>query len=148
MTHVRRWKDLWLMLVLVAALTACSGGEPVAFADIPLHPAATPLQAGSHPLADSVGNSFREAVSQENVQVDMQLYVLPADTSWEEVKGFYEAQIGGDWKVDSRLAQDTEAFKTIGWSRGGFASEQGLAIGYGPPLLGNAPYLMVALFSE
>lgn len=147
MARIRRWFSLGVMLVLFATLAAC-GGEPVAFTEIPVHPNATPLQSGSNPLADSVGNSFREAVSQENVAVDMQLYALPTDMNWEDVKGFYEAQIGEEWEADARLAQDTEVFKTIGWTRGGFASEQGLAIGYGPPLLGNAPYLMVALFSE
>ncbi|MFP4436550.1 MAG: hypothetical protein ACLFVO_04825 [Chloroflexaceae bacterium] len=147
MQRVRRLLNLGLLGMFLVTLVAC-GSEPVAFADIPLHPAATPLQAGSNPLADSVGNSFREAVSQEDVQVDVQLYALPVDINWEEVKVFYEEQIAGDWEADARLTQDTEAFKTIGWSRGGFVGEQGLAIGYGPPLLGNAPYLMVALFSE
>ncbi len=76
------------------------------------------------------------------------MYMLPLDTDWEEVKAFYEEQIADDWKADDRLAQDTEAFKTIGWMCGSFVNEQGLAIGYGPPLLGNPPYLMVALFSK
>ncbi len=147
MTHVRRWMRLWILLMLFVSLTAC-GGTPVAFADIPVHPDAAPLQAGGHLLADTVGNTFREAVSQENVQVDMQMYTLPLDTDWEAVKAFYEEQIANDWKANDRLAQDTEAFKTIGWTCGSFVSKQGLAIGYGPPLLGNPPYLMVALFSK
>jgi hypothetical protein len=147
MQRVRRLLNLGLLGMFLVTLVAC-GSEPIAFADIPMHPAATPLQAGSNPLADSVGNSFREAVGKEDVQVDVQLYALPVDTSWEEVKGFYKEQIADDWEADTRLAQDTEAFKTIGWSHGGFVGEQGLAIGYGPPLPGNAPYLMVALFSE
>lgn len=145
---IRRMLGLCMMLALFVSLTACGGGAPVAFSDIPLHPAATPLQAGSNPLADTVGKSFREAISQKNVQVDIQLYALPIDMVWEDVKGFYETQIAGDWKAESALTQNTEAFKTIGWTRGGFASEQGPAIGYGPALLGNAPYLMAALFSE
>lgn len=99
-------------------------------------------------MADTVGDSFRQAISQENVQVDMELYTLPADTTWEDIQAFYNEQITGDWKAATELTQDTEAFKTIGWTRGSFASEQGLAVGYGPALLGSPPFLMVAMFSE
>ncbi len=149
MVHVRHMLSLCLLFVFIVPLAACGGGgEPVAFADIPVFPDATPLEPGTNTLADTVGDSFRQAVSQENVQVDMELYTLPADASWEEIQAFYTEQIAGDWEAETALTQDTEAFKTIGWTRGGLASEQGLAIGYGPPLLGNSPFLMVAMFSE
>jgi hypothetical protein len=136
-----------IVLLLLVALAAC-GGEPVTFAQLPLHPQATPLEPGSHPMADTVADGFRQALSGGNVTMDVQLYSLPADASWETVRSFYETQVAGDWKTEPALAQDTEFFKTIGWSRGSFASEQGLAVGYGPPLLGSPPFLMVALFSE
>lgn len=138
---------LLLALVLLIALTAC-GGEPVAFEELPVHPDAAPLEAGTHPMADTVADSFRQAIGQEGVQVDLQLYTLPAEVTWEEIQSFYAESLEGDWKSEPRLAQDTSAFKTVGWARGAFAGEQGLAIGYGPPLLGSPPFLVVALFSE
>jgi hypothetical protein len=132
---------------MLAVLAAC-GGKPVTFADIPLLPAAAPLQAGTHPFADTVSKTLRDSLGGKNVKLDMQLYGLPTETNWVDVKGFYETQIKGDWKTESRLAQDTPAFKLAGWSRGGFASEQGLVVGYGAGMLGNPPFLIVALFSE
>jgi hypothetical protein len=147
MLTAKRIPALLLVLVLLAALTAC-GDEPVAFEELPIHPQASPLVAGSHPMADTVANSFRQAVGQEGVAIDLQLYALPAETSWEEIQSFYADALTGDWKSEPRLAQDSSAFKTIGWARGAFAGEQGLAVGYGPALLGSPPFLMVALFSE
>ena len=57
---------------------------------------------------------------------------LPADATWEQVTGFYEHEVTGDWETEAQLAQDTAAFKTVGWTRGGLASEQGLVVGYSP----------------
>jgi hypothetical protein len=147
MRFAKRLPALLLVLVALVALTAC-GGEPVSFEELPIHPAASPLDAGSHPMADSVADSFRQAVGQEGVQLDMQLYALPDETSWEEIQSFYAESLAGDWKSEPRLSQDSSAFKTVGWARGALAGEQGLAVGYGPPLLGSPPFLMVALFSE
>lgn len=147
MIALRRMLGAAMLLILALALAGCSA-EPVSFADLPLHPAATTLAAGINPLADSVSESFREAMGGENVELEMQLYSLPPEMGWEEIKSFYEQQIGGDWEAAAALGQETEMFKTIGWTRGSFASEQGLAVGYGPPMLGNAPFLIVALFSE
>ncbi|GAB4425291.1 MAG: hypothetical protein OHK0015_05170 [Chloroflexi bacterium OHK40] len=150
MRSVRLLSGLLLVLTLLGALAAC-GGEPVTLADLPVHPDASPLEPGSNPMADTVADSIRQSFGQGAVSVDMQLYTLPAETSWERVQAFYEEQIsaiGGDWEAEPQLAQDTPALKTIGWSRGAFAGEQGLVISYGPPLLGNPPFLLVALVSE
>lgn len=137
-----------LTILVLFSITGC-GGQPVAFADLPVHPDAQPLQAGQNTLADSVANSFTQSVSSEKVKVDLQLYAIPEGTSWDQIKSFYADKLGGtDWKAASELNQDSEAFKTVGWTRGGFAGEQGLAIGYGPDLLGEGAFLMVALISE
>lgn len=144
---IKRLLQLGLFFALLVPLAAC-GGTPVAFADLPLHPAATVIQPGSNPLAETVSNSLRESLGGQNVKLDLQVYALPAGTNWDEIKGFYEEQIKGDWKTEAKLTQDTQALKLIGWSRGGFASEQGLVVGYGPGLLNNPPFMIVALFSE
>lgn len=78
----------------------------------------------------------------------MQPYTLPADVGWDEIKGFYEEEIKEDWKAETQLTQESEALKTVDWTRGSLASEQGLAIGYGPALLDKPPFLMIVLFSE
>jgi hypothetical protein len=140
--------SVFLSTLLLLSLAAC-GGQPVAFADLPMLPDAAPLEEGTNTIADSVSSSFKESLSGENVGVELKLYAVPAETSWEQIKTFYTDQLAAtDWKSDERIAQDSDAFKTVGWTRGGLASEQGLAVGYGPDLLGEGAFLMVALISE
>jgi hypothetical protein len=138
---------LVMSLLIACALAAC-GGPPATLATIPLPPDATRLEAGSNPMADTIADGFRQSMTQQNGKVELQLYALPADAGWEQIRGFYEQQIKDDWKSEAQLAQDAEAFKTIGWTRGGLASEQGLVVGYSPALLDAPPFMMVALFSE
>lgn len=139
---------LHLFLLIAVVLVGCSGGTPVTFDAIPLPPDATQLVAGSNPLADSLADSVRQSMGQQGGSIDLQLYRLPADAQWEQVKSFYEQQVTGDWQTEAQLAQDSEAFKTVGWTRGGLASEQGLLVGYSPALLDQPPFMLVALISE
>ena len=139
---------LLLSLLFAFILVACGGGTPVALATIPVPPAATQLQAGSDPLADLLADGMRQSMSQQGGTVEVQLYTLPAEATWEQVKGFYEHEVTGDWTTEAQLAQDSAAFKTVGWTRGGLASEQGLVVGYSPALLDQPPFIMVALVSE
>ena len=138
---------LVLSLLLSVVLVAC-GGTPATLATIPVLPNATQLAAGSNPMADTLADSFRQSMAQQSGTVEMQLYTLPADATWDHVKGFYAQEITGDWQSEAQLAQNAESFKMVGWTRGGFASEQGLVVGYSPALLGQPPFMLVALFSE
>ncbi len=139
---------LFASLLFTCVLAACGGSAPATLATISLPPDATQLQKGSNPLADTIADGFRESMGAQGEKVELQLYALPADTQWDDIKGFYEQEIKDDWKAEAQLAQDSDAFKTVGWTRGGFASEQGLVVGYSPALLDTPPFLMVALFSE
>jgi hypothetical protein len=138
---------LALSLLALCALAAC-GSPPVAFSSIPLPPDATRLQPGTNPLADSIANGFSQSMGKEGGTIEVYLYNLPAETQWDDVKAFYDGQIKDDWKAETQLAQDIEAFKAVGWTRGSFASEQGLVVGYSPGFLDAPPFMMVALFSE
>lgn len=145
---VRR-ASVFLSLLFLLALTACGDGQPVAFVDLPMIPDAAPLEEGANTIADSVSNSFKASLSSENVEVELKLYAVPAEMSWEQIKTFYTDQLAAtDWESDERITQNSDTFKTVGWTRGGFASEQGLAVGYGRDLLGEGAFLMVALISE
>lgn len=139
---------LVVSLSIVYVLAACGGSSPVTLDAIPLPPNATQLEAGSNPLAETMADGFRDSMGPQGDKVEVQLYSLPADADWGAIKNFYEQEIKDDWQTEAQFVQDTEAFKTVGWTRGSLASEQGLLVGYGPALLDTPPFMMVALFSE
>ena len=147
MRLLHRMGVAFLSALLLVTLAAC-GGAPVNFADVPTHPQVTPVEPGENSMADTIGATLKDALA-ERGQVDMKLYAVPSSLSWEQIQAFYADSLSGtDWKTAQELAQDTEVFKTAGWTRGRLASEQGLAVGYAPDLLGGGAFLMVALFSE
>lgn len=137
-----------LALFALTALAACGGSPPVTFSTIPTFDGATELQPGQNSLADTVAESMKGAVG-DQLTADFKLYELPPGTSWDAVQSFYTEQLGStDWKAATEMSTETEAFNTVGWQRGSLASEQVLMVGYMPEMLGNAPVLIVTLFSE
>lgn len=136
-----------LVVGLLGALAGC-GSTPVTFADLPAHPAMTALERGANTMADSLAASLESSLA-ERGSVELKLYRVPEDVIWEEIDGFFtESLADSDWKPADELRQESSALNTIGWTRGSFASEQGLVVGYGPDLLGDGAFLIVALFSE
>src|ERR1051325_7797625 len=108
---------LIVSLTSICALAACGGGSPATLATIPLPPYVTQLEAGGNPLADSIAGSFHQLKGPQGSTVEVQVYTLPADTAWDQVKGFYEDEIKDDWKTEAQFAQESESFKTVGWTR-------------------------------
>lgn len=136
-----------LVAVALLALAGC-GAAPVALAELPVHPAAAPLERGSNTLADTIAGSLESSLAERGT-VELQLYSVPDDVIWEEIDGFYtESLADSDWRPADELRQESEAITTAGWMRGGLASEQGLMVGYAPDALGDGAFLIVALFSE
>lgn len=37
---------------------------------------------------------------------DIQRYVLPATTTWDAIKAHYTSELGQEWKVDDRFAEE------------------------------------------
>ena len=137
-----------LFALLLPFLAACGGGEPATMASIPTFPTATELQTGQNPMADTLAETMKSAIS-GNLKSDVKLYELPADATWDQVKSFYSEALGsGDWKAATELDTSNEALSTTGWKRGSLASEQVLMVGFMPALLGGAPVMIVSLFSE
>jgi hypothetical protein len=137
-------------LVLALALACGGGGTPVPMSDIPVYDGATPTAAGDDPMVDLVVESMEGAVAGENITMETNTYVLPDDATWSDVKSFYDNQLeGSDWESAAELSDDSlEEFKTIGWQRGGAASEQLLVVAFLPDLFGDGATLIVMLFSE
>lgn len=137
-----------LMIMLLLSLAAC-GAPAVKMTEVPVFPGATPLDKGQNEIADAAADGLKQSVSAENVTADVQMYALPEGTNWDDVTKFYNDKLSSsDWKTSAEIAQDTEFFKVVGWTRGSLNSEQALGVGFGPEMLGNQPFLMVALMSE
>ncbi len=137
-----------LLSLLLLSLAAC-GAPAVTMTDVPLFPGATLLEKGQNEIADAAADGLKQSVSAENVTADVLMYALPDGTSWDDVTKFYNDKLSSsDWKTSTEIAQDTEFFKVVGWTRGSLNSEQALGVGFGPEMLGNKPFLMVALMSE
>lgn len=138
------------VLILLLALACGGGGTPAAMSDVPIYTGATPIEAGDDFLVDLLVQSMEEAVAGESITMETKSYALPEDTSLDNIKSFYDTQLEGtDWKPSEELTDDTtEEFQTIGWQRGGMASEQLLIVGYLPDLLGDGAKLVIMLFSE
>ena len=136
-----------IMFGLLLSLSAC-GSKPVTFADLPAHPDAVPMERGTNSVADTVAASLESSLS-ERGKVELKLYSMPGTISWEEVDGFYEESLKeSDWKAVADLRQESSIINTVGWTRGSFASEQGLVVGYAPNIVDDGAFLIVALFSE
>jgi hypothetical protein len=137
-----------LMTMFLLTVAAC-GAPAVTMTDVPVFPGATVLETGQNEIADAASDGLKQALSSESVTAEVQMYALPAGTNWDEVTQFYNDKLAStDWKTSADIAQDTEFFKVVGWTRGSFNSEQALGVGYGPEMLGNQPFLMIALMSE
>jgi hypothetical protein len=138
------------VLVLTLALACGGGGTPVPMSDIPIYDGATSTAAGDDPLVDLVVQSMEDAVAGENIAMETKTYALPEDASWDDIKSFYSDKLEGtDWKAAAELSDEsTEEFKTIGWQRGGAASEQLLIVAYLPDLFGDGATMIIMLFSE
>lgn len=141
---MRHLAALIVAALAALALAAC-GGEPIALADIPAYPAASELAPGQNPLVDSLAETMRSSSSGPGVEV--RAYELPADTALEQADQHYaDALPGAGWERANELAAGNESFRTRGWRRGTGSGEQVLMIGYLPPLPGEPPALIVALF--
>jgi hypothetical protein len=136
--------------ILALALACGGGGTPVPMSDIPVYDGATSTTAGDDPLVDLVVESMEEAVAGENITMETNTYALPDDATWSDVKSFYNDKLeGSDWKSAAELSDESlDEFKTIGWQRGGAASEQLLVVAYLPDLFGEGATLIIMLFSE
>lgn len=138
-----------LMLVLVV-LSACGGSTPIALADVPKFPNSAPMQAGTNMFADTVLEQFNTTMSQQNLKLEQQLYTIPKETTWEDIKSFYNSNseiTAKDWTPSSEMTQESEGFSSMGWSRNG--GRQVLMVGHSPDLLNNnSQFLLIVLASQ
>jgi hypothetical protein len=120
------------MLAAALLIAACGGGQAATLGDIPAYPGAVELQAGASTIADTLAsNNQADAAMRQQLGVggstEQKGYSLPRDTSWEQVKGYYDEQLkAAGWGTNSMVSgimeqanQGNELFRTANWQKGG-----------------------------
>jgi hypothetical protein len=129
-------------------LLAC-GAEPVTMGDVPVYPGAEPMAGGQSQMADELAGIIRDSAGGEGVDVEINLYSLSAEVSWDDIKTYYNRELAGtDWTAEDELSTESEVISTVGWSRGRGASQQALVVGHVVDVLGEGAFMIIGLFSE
>lgn len=136
------------LLVVLCALPAC-GAAPVAFSDIPVPPDAreqTVLEGAYEVPIDLAIAGIREALGRQYGEVSYRVYAVPKGTPWADVQRFYEEQLDERvWTARSVPVDETPATPRAVWTRGGWRSEQALAVALARYFEGEQDYLVVVL---
>lgn len=129
-----------LLAVLATVLIVLPGcGGSVTSGDLPKYPGAVELQAGETPIGNTLAQNMKqdEAVRKAmgtGGKIEQKGYKLPADTPWDQVKGYYDKELkAGGWEsglggaaggfvdinaVMGAANQGNDLFQTAIWSKG------------------------------
>ncbi len=155
---------LFLALILLVSASACGGGGADTAATLPVYPGATELKPGEDPVADTLAkNMEQDAAIRQSAgmggKMEQKAYKLPADASWDQIKAFYDKELGGaGWKsgmggIGGDIAnqaletsnQANEFMKIAMWSKG----KQVLTVVRAADMSNTAqPYLLISLNSN
>jgi hypothetical protein len=119
-----------LAVLAVFALAACGGSSQVGLNDLPVYPDAVELKEGESVIADTLANNnqtdvaFRGQIGMGG-SVEQKGFSLPAGTSWDDVKSFYDEKLKADgWGTNSMVSgimeqtnQGNDMFQTANWQK-------------------------------
>jgi hypothetical protein len=149
LVRVRKFISFVLLGAFVGFLLLACGTEPVTMGEVPVYPGAEPMAGGQSQMADELAGIIRDSAGGEGVGVEINLYSLSADVSWDDIKSYYSRELAGtDWTAQDELTTESEVISTIGWGRGRGASEQALIVGHVVDVLGDGAFMIIGLFSE
>ncbi len=150
---------LVVILMITAVILSACGSDPVTVDDLPVYPDAVALQPGEDPIADTLlNNAEQDQALRSDLGVGgsvvQKAYRLPEGTTWEQVKGHFDGQLGG-WEsglggVGGGLANDildsanvgNELFQTTIYSK----DDQSLTVFRMTDALNpDQPYLILSL---
>jgi hypothetical protein len=145
MKFVNRTLLIALAVLAVVALAACGGGgAPATLNDIPTFPNATALKPGENPMADTLAQNVQQAGAMGQ-KLDQKIFTLPADASWDQIKGFYTEKLtGAGWSSTSLPIPDNEMFKMSVWTKG----SQSLTVGQITEPISKDSFLLFSLASQ
>lgn len=137
----------WVALLLVGVLAGC-GSDPISLREVPLYPGAEPLQSGQNQLADPMVARMELLAGQRGLFAEMESYAVPAGTTWDDIRSFYEEALAGEgWQPVPDLTVEEETIRFVGWSRGKEERQQSLVVGYVPDVAGEGAFLVIGVFS-
>lgn len=85
-------------------------------AGVPLYPGAQPIEPGS-PMATAVDQAKQQVAAQQNVNATVQGFTLPAGTTFDQVKQFYnDALTKAGWTSGSLPGQATGGINLALWT--------------------------------
>jgi hypothetical protein len=137
-----------LSLLILLLAVAC-GAKPILIDDLPVYPGSVPMQRGQNSLADSVADAMQRSAGEQGLNAQFRLFGLPADTTWDEVKGFYSREMARlGWKPESAMTVEGEGFQAVGWTQGTGDKQQALVVGYVPDVTGEGASAVLGLFAK
>jgi hypothetical protein len=89
---------LALLGLTLALLLAGCGAKPLTIADLPTYPDAVELKPGESQIGDTLQQNMQQDAAMRDAagvggSTEQQGFTLPANASWEAVKGFYSEQL-------------------------------------------------------
>jgi hypothetical protein len=149
LVRVRKFISFLFLGAFVGFLLLACGTEPVTMAEVAVYPEAEPMTVGQSQMADELARIIRNSAGGEGVDVEINLYSLSADVSWDDIKSYYSRELAEtDWTAEDELTTESEVISTIGWGRGRGASQQALIVGHVVDVVGDGAFMIVGLFSE
>jgi hypothetical protein len=137
-----------LVLPIVLLLMAC-GARPVLIDDLPVYPAAVPMELGQNSLADSVTTTMQQSATEQGLSAQFRLFGLPAGVTWDDVDNFYTQELAHlDWKPEPAMDVTGDTFQAAGWSQGTGDKQEALMVGYVPDVTGEGAFAFVGLFAR
>ncbi len=137
-----------LAAIFGLVLAAC-GSRPVSVDQVPVYPQATPMVQGANEIADKVLQAISESSKSQGLRAEMNLYSLPEESRWEDVKASYEDElVSTGWKPVPDLSSERGHFRSAGWSRGGGNKREALTLSYVDSAQAGTAFFVVALFAR
>jgi hypothetical protein len=131
---------LLAIAVLATLLVAC--GAPSA-ADIPQFPGAINQPTGANTMADALAGSFAIHIGKQADDGAVQLYAVPQDTKWAQVKQFYAERLNADgWQEEPALLVEGDTFSYAGWKK----DDRTVALGLVENTIGDGAYMTLAVY--
>jgi hypothetical protein len=134
-----------LAAMFMLALAACGGSSaPATLADVPTYPNATALKPGENPMADTLAKNVQQAGAMGQ-KLDQQIFTLPKDASWNQIKSFYTDKLtGAGWSTTSIPIPDNDMFKMTVWTKG----SQSLTVGQITEPISKDNFLLFSLATQ
>jgi hypothetical protein len=129
-----------IFIVLAMYLIVLPGcGGSVTSGDLPAYPGAVELKAGASTIGNTLAQNMKQDAGLRQVvgaggKIEQRGFTLPADATWEQVKGFYDKELkAGGWQsglggaagsfvdinaVMGAANQGNDLFQTAIWSKG------------------------------